>query len=268
MSRSRVRKPVQRSIQGAAVRYPEASTRPFETLLFLLPLLACYEVGLAMWLRRGGGTLTNKAHGGIVGLFQAMGVRAEDLGLPLLSLPSVGLVLTLVAWQVLTRFPWRARVSTVIGMYVESVALAAPLLPLGILAGRGAARAALATAGGETAALHGMDSLTRLTMALGAGVYEELAFRMALMGGLHMLLSDVAGWRGPRAWAPAMIVSALLFALYHPLRMADGGFDLWRFAFLAVAGAWFGVLFHWRGFGIAAGTHAAYDVAALMLVSG
>jgi len=255
-----------RPTRGAAVvRYPEASTRPLETLLFLLPLLACYEVGLAMWLRRGPGTLTNKAHGGMVGLFQALGVRAEDLGLPLLSLPAAGLLLTLLAWQVIGRFPWRARVTTIIGMYGESLALAAPLLPLGMLAGRGAERFALAAAGAE---FEGMDTLTRLSMALGAGVYEELVFRMAVMGGLHMLISDVAGWRGPRAWIMAMVASALLFALYHPLRLADGGFDAWKFSFLLLGGGWFGTLYHWRGFGIAAGTHAAYDVAALLLLRG
>lgn len=255
-----------RPVRGTAVvRYPEASTRPLETLLFLVPLLACYEVGLAMWLRRGAGTLTNKAHGGMVGLFQAFGVRAEDLGLPLLSLPAVGLVLTLLAWQVIGKFPWRARVTTILGMYAESVALAAPLLPLGLLAGRGAERFALASAGAEFA---GMDTLTRLSMALGAGVYEELVFRMAVMGGLHMLLGDVAGWKGPRAWVVAMLASALLFALYHPLRLADGSVDAWKFAFLLLGGCWFGTLFHWRGFGIAAGTHAAYDVAALLLLRG
>jgi membrane protease YdiL (CAAX protease family) len=99
-------------------------------------------------------------------------------------------------------------------------------------------------------------------------VYEELVFRMAVMGGLHMLISDVAGWRGPRAWIMAMVASALLFALYHPLRLADGGFDAWKFSFLLLGGGWFGTLYHWRGFGIAAGTHAAYDVAALLLLRG
>jgi membrane protease YdiL (CAAX protease family) len=113
-----------------------------------------------------------------------------------------------------------------------------------------------------------MDTLTRLSMALGAGVYEELVFRMAIMGGLHMLLADVAGWRGPRAWVIAMLASALLFALYHPLRMSDGSVDAWKFAFLMLGGCWFGTLFHWRGFGIAAGTHAAYDVAVLLLIKG
>jgi len=255
-----------RAVRPLEVRYAEASTRPLEILIFLLPLLVLYELGLVAWLRRGGGTLTNKAHGGIVGLFEAVGVRAEDMGLPLLSLPAVGLVLTLVAWQVIGKFPWKFRAATVAGMYAESVALAAPLLPLGVLAARGAGWALPAMADGVD--LHGQDLRTRLAMALGAGVYEELVFRMAVMGGLHMLLADVAGWRGPRAWVTAMVASAALFALYHPLRMADGTFDAWKFGFLLIGGCWFGALFHWRGFGIAAGAHAAYDVAALLLVRG
>lgn len=236
--------------------------RPLETLAFLVPMLACYELGLMDWLRRGVGTLTNKAHGGVVGLFTLFGVRAEDLGLPLLSLPAAGLVLTLLAWQVIGRFGWSLRLRSVAGMYVESVALAAPLLPLGMIAARGSERAVVAAAG----ELQAMDALTRLSMALGAGIYEELVFRMAIMGALHILLADVAGWRGARAWVPAMVVSAVLFTLYHPLRLADGGFDAWKAGFLLLAGAWFGTLHHWRGFGIAAGTHAAYDVAALLLM--
>jgi membrane protease YdiL (CAAX protease family) len=194
-------------------------------------------------------------------------VRAEDLGLPLLSLPAAGLLLTLLAWQVIGRFSWRLHWGAVLGMYAESLALAAPLLPLGMLAGRGAERAAaaLAVAPGD---LHGMDLLTRLSMSVGAGIYEELVFRMAIMGGLHMLLADVMGWKGARAWVPAMAASALLFAVYHPLRLPDGSLDAWKFAFLVIGGAWFGTLFHWRGFGIAAGTHAAYDAVALMLFRG
>jgi len=34
-----------------------------------------------------------------------------------------------------------------------------------------------------------------------------------------------------------------------------------------LAGSWFGVVFQLRGFGIAAGTHVAYDAAALLFTS-
>jgi hypothetical protein len=241
--------------------YVESSRRPLETLLFLLPLVLFYEWGLMAWLRSGDGTLINKAHGGIVGFFRLFGVRAEDLGLPILSLPALGLVLTLLAWQVIGRFPWKLRAATLGCMFVESFALAAPLLPVGMLLS--SMESTLMAP--STGSIQQMGLMQRAAMAAGAGVYEELAFRMVVMGGLHMLLSDVGGWRKPGAWVAAMVVSALLFAVYHPLRGADGGYQWWRFAFLVIGGAWFGTLYHWRGFGIAAGTHAAYDITALLL---
>lgn len=232
-----------------------------ETLVFLCPLVVLYEVGLAIWLRQGDAAVTNRAHGGLVGLFRVAGVRAEELGLPLLSLPAVGLALTLLAWQVIGRFPWRFRWSTVAGMAGESVAMAAPLLPLGLLASRFGG--GLCAVSGE-ASLRGMDSVSRLTMAAGAGIYEELVFRMGVMGALHMLLVDVGGWKGAWTWVTAATVAALLFAAYHPLRDASGAVEWWRFGFLAAGGLWFGTLYHWRGFGIAAGAHAAYDITALL----
>jgi hypothetical protein len=233
--------------------------------VFLLPLVTLYEVGLAIWLRQGDAAMTNKAHGGLVGLFRVAGVRPEELGLPLLSLPAAGLVLTLLAWQVIGRFPWRFRWSTVAGLAAESVAMAAPLLPLGLLASRFGA--GLWAASGD-ATLRGMDALSRLTMAAGAGIYEELVFRMGVMGGIHMLLADVGGWKGGWTWVGAATTAALLFAVYHPLRDASGAVEWWRFGFLAVGGLWFGVLYHWRGFGVAAGAHAAYDITALLLWRG
>lgn len=250
---------------GEPVRRPESywerSRRPLETLVLLSPLLILYEVGVAIWLRQGDTALTNRAHGGIVGLFRVVGVREEDLGLPTLSLPAVGLVLTLLAWQVLGRFPWSFRWSTVASMAAESLAMAAPLLPLGLLAARFGSGTLAAP---DPAGIGRLDTLARISMAAGAGIYEELVFRMGLMGGLHILLSDVGRWRGSLASGVSVAVAAGVFAAYHPLRDATGAFEWWRFAFLLAGGAWFGVLYHWRGFGIAAGAHAAYDITAML----
>ncbi|NBX24951.1 MAG: CPBP family intramembrane metalloprotease [Planctomycetes bacterium] len=233
--------------------------------MFLFPLLILFEVGLVIWLRQGDAAMTNKAHGALVNLFRIAGVRAEDLGLPILSLPAVGLVMTLLAWQVIGRFPWRFRWSTVGCMAAESVAMAAPLLPLGLLASR--FDAGLWAASGD-ASMRSLDALSRLTMAAGAGIYEELVFRMAVMGALHMLLADVGGWKGAGSWVVSATVAAVLFAAYHPLLDPSGSFHGWRFAFLTVGGLWFGVLYHWRGFGVVAGAHAAYDITALLLWRG
>jgi hypothetical protein len=238
--------------------YAEASRRPLETLFFLLPLLGVYELGLASWLRSGGQVVENLAHISLVRLLLVAGVKADQLGLPLLSLPAVGLLLTLLAWQVIGRFPWVVRLPAVAGMYLEGAAMAIPLAAINM--------AAAGRIGGGAAApglLAGRDLLTRVTVAIGAGVYEELLFRMGLMGAMHMLLADVAGWKGPGSWIAAVVASALLFAGYHGYGQG-ASLGAWGFLFLAVAGSWWGLLYHWRGFGIAVGAHIAYDLTVLL----
>mgnify|MGYP003332331974 CR=1 FL=1 len=60
------------------------------------------------------------------------------------------------------------------------------------------------------------------------------------------------------------VVAAVLFALYHPVDGLQGAALWWRHGFMLAAGLWFGTVFHWRGFGVAAGTHALYDIMALL----
>lgn len=245
----------------ARAGYFEDSLRPLETLFFLLPMVVLYEIGLSRWLNHGGEVTTNKAHGGVVGLFRIAGLRPEGLGLPLLALPAVGLLATLCAWQLIGRFPWKVSWRAVGGMWIESAVLAVPLVPLGMLSnGAWWGRIGLAA----EPALDGLDGVSRGLMAIGAGVYEELVFRMGIMSAVHVLLSDVAGLKGSGPWIVSMIVAAVAFALYHPVDGLAGAAVWWRYGFLLLAGVWFGLVYHWRGFGVAAGTHALYDVMALL----
>ena len=65
--------------------------------------------------------------------------------------------------------------------------------------------------------------------------------------------------------AAAVILSAIAFAWYHYLP-AEGPFPLGRMAFYAIAGLYLALVYVLRGFGIAAGAHAAYDVFATAMV--
>ena len=55
---------------------------------------------------------------------------------------------------------------------------------------------------------------------------------------------------------------------YHPLRGPDGAIEGQRVVFFVGGGIYFGILYLRRGFGIAAATHALFDVAAAALVAG
>jgi membrane protease YdiL (CAAX protease family) len=57
-----------------------------------------------------------------------------------------------------------------------------------------------------------------------------------------------------------LVASSLLFAAAHYVGPLGDAFDLYSFTFRTLAGMFFAILFVVRGFGIAAGTHALYDV--------
>jgi membrane protease YdiL (CAAX protease family) len=94
---------------------------------------------------------------------------------------------------------------------------------------------------------------------LGAGIYEEVLFRLLLFTGLVWLALHL---QIPRLGAIpiAAIGSALLFAAAHNIGPYGEKFDGYVFLFRALAGIYFALLFKIRGFGIAVGAHAIYDV--------
>lgn len=249
---------------AARVNYADDSNRPLEILAFLAPLVLFYEAGLLFWLRNDQFILDNKAHSGMVNFFRLFGVRAENLHVSAMSLPSVALVLTLLIWQIAARLRWKIRWRTIPLMWLESFALAAPLLLVAMVISR-AHSVLAATQVGQTS-IRSLDVVAKASMAVGAGIYEELLFRMAVMGGLHMLLFDVAKMKDRHAWVLALLVSAIVFTVYHPIRDATGALQWSQVIFLMVAGIWFGVVFLLRGFGVAAGSHAAYDATALLFL--
>ncbi len=60
--------------------------------------------------------------------------------------------------------------------------------------------------------------------------------------------------------AIAVVVTSALFSAAHYAGAHGETFDWFSFCFRFLAGAFFALLFVYRGFGIAAGTHALYDI--------
>jgi len=95
----------------------------------------------------------------------------------------------------------------------------------------------------------------------GAGIYEELIFRLLLLPGLIIVFAK---------WVPekrnaillGLLVTSLLFATshYNIINPAGSSFELSSFVFRFLASVLFCVIFIYRGFGIVVGTHVAYDV--------
>ncbi|MSR28869.1 MAG: CPBP family intramembrane metalloprotease [Phycisphaerales bacterium] len=247
--------------------YFERSKRPLEILALVAPLVVVYEVGLVSALRGSGGVITNAAHEGLFRFFWSFGIDAQKLSLPALALPAVAVLLVLVSLQILARRPWTVHLPTVGGMVLESALFAFPLLVIAQVIARIPLPAMVAGVSDAGETIASLPAFSRVTMSIGAGIYEELIFRMVLLALLHGVLVDLLGVAERWGVIIAVVVSAVLFAAYHPLRDAGGHISWGAFSFFLCAGLYFGVLYVVRGFGIAVGAHTAYDIAVVLFLS-
>ena len=113
---------------------------------------------------------------------------------------------------------------------------------------------------GGGGALQQQSVLTRLVISAGAGLHEELVFRLGMLGGIAALWGLVGNKL--TGFVVALLVSSVLFSLAHFIVEPFGWFPFW---YRTIAGAIFGLLFKFRGFAVAAYTHALYDVYVLLL---
>ena len=103
-------------------------------------------------------------------------------------------------------------------------------------------------------------------LSLGAGFYEEIAFRVGLFG-LGALAIKVLARTGPRTvltivWA---VIAAAVFAGWHYVGALGDGFSIESFVFRTVCGLVLTAIYVFRGFAPAVWTHALYDVWVMVL---
>jgi Type II CAAX prenyl endopeptidase Rce1-like len=101
---------------------------------------------------------------------------------------------------------------------------------------------------------------TQFMVSLGAGLYEELLFRVLLVGAIAALGTRAFGWRPVTAGVVAVGAGAIIFSAFHYIGPFGEPLDAGSFTFRLIAGIFFSALFVTRGFGITAWTHALYDV--------
>ncbi|MBM4105820.1 MAG: CPBP family intramembrane metalloprotease [Phycisphaerae bacterium] len=235
--------------------YLEASRRPLTILCFLLPAVLFYEVRLMLLSADAEGVVVNKAELGVLRFLEGIGIAGG--GRLWLALPGAVLVAVLLLWHLIARDPWKVSLRTLGVMLLESAVMVAPLL---VLARLFSTSSLMAT----EPAWESMGVGGKLAASFGAGLFEELVFRMLLLGLLHAILIDLLKLRELPGSVLAVAVAAILFAVYHPLQDAEGGLMLGRAVFYVLAGCWLGALMLLRGFGITVGAHALYDVVALL----
>jgi hypothetical protein len=221
--------------------YLAESRRPLASLLFVLPLLAAYELGVLVVPM----TMRNGADAWMRRFLDVLGLGGYFL-LPLFTLAA------LLAWHYVLREPWRVRRRVLVGMLGESIVLAAALIGLARLHGL---LFAVAVAGQNSPG----NFVAEIVAYCGAGLYEEVLFRLLLLP-LAAFIAGLAGLGGWRKIAAAVVSTSLLFSLAHYIGAGGEAWDLSSFVFRFLAGVFFAIVFVARGFGIVAGTHAIYDV--------
>jgi hypothetical protein len=106
--------------------------------------------------------------------------------------------------------------------------------------------------------------LARIALAAGAGVHEEIVFRLLLLPALVWTFEKVLGANRALAWVAAFVVSSLVFSAAHHV---IGG-EPWRlgaFTYRFFCGMIFATLFQFRGFAVAVYTHTLYDVYVMLI---
>ncbi len=233
------------------------SQRPLTALAFIAPLLVAYELGV---LLLGPNAIRNGADVWLRQLLEVAGFGQYFL-LPVLC------ICILLGWHYTTRQPWEVSWRVLQSMACECVVLAlllrvilhiqSSLFDPALFSGERAVPAALSVASQET--------VRRLVGFLGAGVYEELLFRLILFSSVAWFLRRLEATHAVSIMIAA-IATSLFFATAHYIGPHAEPFH-WQsqwfwftFLFRTLAGIFFSALFVLRGFGIAAGTHAGYDI--------
>ena len=233
--------------------YLDASRQPRYSLLFAAPLLLGYEL-LAWMLSHDGDGVRNGADVLLKWLFLALG---GPRGVVLFGV----LMIVFGAWLVvrdLRRSRDRIQPHYFALMLLESSLLA---ILVGVIVGR-ATQALLEPL--SISQLEQTGVTTRLMLSLGAGLYEELLFRVIIVGLLSAAGTRLMGWSPIGAGLAACVIGALIFSAFHYIGAYGDQFELGSFVFRTLAGLVFSALYLTRGFGITAWTHALYDVYVLL----
>jgi membrane protease YdiL (CAAX protease family) len=222
--------------------YGELARHPAVGLVAILPIFAVYEA-TSRWLLTG---QRNAAEWAMMQTFALLGESGWNL-IRLLTLTMVLVSLAVVGRG--GRSWWRA---------CGWVSLEGSLYGLGL----GHAAVFLAS-GGALGAIAGNSLGRDLVLALGAGLYEEILFRLFLLSLLVFVLGWVCEAIGLARWfgqVLAVLGSAAVFALFHHLGAGAEPIALWPLMFRSAAGVLLGGLFMLRGFGVVVYCHAIYDV--------
>lgn len=240
----------------SSTSYFALSLAPRYSVLFALPLLIVYEA-LAALLAGDDGGIRNGADVLLRSMFTAVIGRDG-------SLLFIAVVILVGIWYVardLKKSRGSLRPSIFCAMLAESVVVA---LAFGIVVGTLTAKLLGSVHLLAIGQIEQSGWATRLMLSLGAGLYEELLFRVLLVSALAAGARVLLGVQGRLAGVLATVVGAIVFSAFHYIGPYGEPFQFQSFTFRMISGVAFSALYLLRGFGITAWTHALYDVFLLL----
>lgn len=220
------------------------------SLIFILPLFFLYGVGVLFADTVNGVDFITRF------AFAAVGADVERYLMLQGTLLALFFVLLAVVWRrrpgALGGFFPLVLESAIYALTLGSLIVFAMQHLLGFPLG-------LAVAGGEEVGVW-----EGLVISAGAGVHEELVFRLGLMAGGGALLIAFGVSKGAAVGIALLISSALFSAAHHVGPLGDP-FTLEVFTYRFLAGVVFGLIFYFRSLAHAVYAHFLYDVYVLVI---
>jgi hypothetical protein len=229
-------------------RYFNVSRSISAGLIFSLPLVAIYELGVVLM----GEDINAAALLMKTPLSFLRRHPTEIFGADVMLIVNLLMILVvaIAAWRL-----WRKDAlhgGTFGGMLLEGTIYALLLGPLALAPLTGEFQF-----GGFKPHLDGF--LQKAVVACGAGFYEEAFFRFILLGAIFYLSKELGGMKPFTSALLALVISGAIFSAAHFLSPGEEA-DLGAFIFRLAAGILLGIIFFLRGFGVAAWTHALFDL--------
>lgn len=229
------------------LHYLRQSRNLANSFLFILPLLIIYEMGILV-------TGSNVKNAGDVFIKFPLGVFGRDVAL-VFNLMVLGLMFAAFLYlEYQNRQNREIHLHIMPVMLIESALyafffgyvvtlLVYRLCPFVLSAPRGSGHA-----------------VHNVILSLGAGVYEEILFRLILLTLLYSLFVKHFEFHEAIGAFLSIVIGALVFAGVHYFGSLSDTFTGSSFAFRFIAGIVLSAIFIFRGLGIAVYTHALYDV--------
>ena len=229
--------------------YWQLTKDPQVILILLMPLFLIYSVGILATggVRNGVDLVSDFLRGRIF--------RGSDLAYGLTMLAAMIIMLIVLAkWREKRIFDPKIYIGVIIEGVIYGSLLGTIVIRFLSILGVSALAAGKASCG----------PFCNFTLSIGAGLWEEIVFRLLMIGLPAFLLSKLYPERKKRITIILIFVSSIIFSAVHYIGSLGDDFTLYSFLFRFLCGLLFAALYYLRGLAVSAYTHAAYDVMVLV----